>query len=198
MDRSKDLQECIKEYRANRMESKRGYWMENAMQLEPVFCDKLNLLIAERLRKQEESNTDKIKYLFLCRLLSSGYTGSYKAILGMSSTDLYLDERRSQVYWYPEPFYRKLEQDMNEVERIVKKNHIRVKDSELFALRQILLSDDWILLQECILKLAKTALNLLKGSSLQMEEELVLLCGDYMDRLQIIWHDTTEGGNNDE
>ena len=47
--------------------------------------------------------------------MSSDYTESYESILGMSSSTLYLDEKRSQVYWIPECIYETIDKDMVEV-----------------------------------------------------------------------------------
>ncbi len=56
----------------------------------------------ERKKGQAEDNDNKLKFVFLCRLLNSSYTGSNEAIHGMSNSMLYLDEKKSLVYWSPE------------------------------------------------------------------------------------------------
>ncbi|WP_143322416.1 hypothetical protein [Clostridium sp. HBUAS56010] len=192
MDRRQEMEEYLKKYREERLEIKKGYLMNNLSDMEKEFYNKIDLLISSQKERQSEDETVKLKDIFLCRLLSSGYTESYEVILGMSNDMLYLDERKSQVYWYPELVYKDMVQDMNTVEKLIRKKFLRVESSELFYLKQKLLCDDWILLQECFRNLLKQSLHLLMDSSLRLEKEILVLCGDYMDNLKIIGHQDTE------
>ena len=49
----------------------------------------------------------------------------------MSSNMLYLDEDRSQVFWYPELFYRYVNTDLADVEKVMRKNFQRLEEYEL-------------------------------------------------------------------
>ena len=192
MSRDKELEEWIEEYRNGRIRDKREYLSKNSSALEPMFYEKLELLVAEQARLQESITGREVKYFYLCRLLSSGYTESYEAILGLSTHMLYLDEQKSQVYWFPQMVYKDIQKDMKEVEQIVRKKFLRLEAAELFYLKQKILDDDWKLLQECFSDFIKGAMDVLMNRSLQLEKELVVLSGDYMDHLQIVWHGDTE------
>lgn len=108
MDRREELVEYIKIYRDTRKQNIRTFLTENILEIIPSFQEKINFLINEQIKKQRNV---EIKFIFLCQTLSSGYTGSNEVILGMSSNMLYLDEDRSQVFWYPELFYRYVNTD---------------------------------------------------------------------------------------
>jgi hypothetical protein len=193
MDRRKEMEEYLKEYRTERLKIKKIYLEKNLIKLESAFHEKLNSLIADQLQRQKEDNAVKLKDIFLCRLISSGYTESYETILGMSSVMLYMDEKKSQVYWYPELVYENIVQDMDAVEKLLRIKFLRLEDFELFFLKQKLLYDDWTLLQECFRNLFKQSVSLIIDSPLRLENEVLILSGDYMDNLKIIDHKETEG-----
>jgi hypothetical protein len=192
MDRRKKMEEYLKDYRTERLKIKKIYLENNLIKLESAFHEKLDILIAEQLQRQKEDNAVKLKNIFLCRLISSGYTESYEVILGMSNVMLYMDEKKSQVYWYPELVYENIVQDMDAVEKLLRIKFLRLEDFELFFLKQKLLYDDWTLLQECFRNLFKQAVSLIMDSPLRLENEFLILSGDYMDNLKIIDHKVTE------
>jgi len=74
----------------------------------------------------------------------------------------------------------------------VRKKFLRLEASELFYLKRKLLGDDWNLLQKCFSDLIKGAMEVFMNRSLKLEKELVVLSGNYMDHLQIVWHGDTE------
>lgn len=118
---------------------------ENILEIIPSFQEKIDYLINEQLKKQRNV---EIKFIFLCQMLSSGYTGSNEVILGMSSNMLYLDEDRSQVFWYPELFYRYVNTDLADVEKVMRKNFQRLEEYELLHIERQLLNDIWDLIPE--------------------------------------------------
>jgi hypothetical protein len=193
MDRRKEMEEYLKDYRTERLKIKKIYLENNLIKLESAFNEKLNILIVEQLQRQKEDNAVKLKNIFLCRLISSGYTESYEVILGMSSDMLYMDEKKSMVYWYPELVYENIVRDFDAVEKLLRIKFLRLEDFELFFLKQKLLYDDWTLLQECFRNLFKQSVSLIIDSPLRLENEVLILSGDYMDNLKIIDHKETEG-----
>ena len=60
------------------------------------------------------------------------------------------------------------------------------------SIKKKLICDDWILLQECFRNLLDQSISLIMDSSLRTENEILILCGDYMDNLKIIGHEDTE------
>lgn len=194
MDRKKELEDYISEYRKNRNEKKRAYLTQNTSKLISAFQSKLNILILEQINRQKDDG-DKIKFIFLCRLMSSSYTESYEAILGMSNSMLYLDEKKSQVYWHPEPIHETINKDMEEVEAILRKKFIRLQDFELFYIKQKLLYDDWKLLQKFFYAMSKQSVGFIMDSPLRLENELLFLSGNYMENLKTILH--TRGEKNE-
>lgn len=192
MNRCNELEECIEEYRKVRIEKKSDYLANNLSSMETLFYEKLESLVKEQTSLQESETEREVKYFYLCRLMSSEYTESYESVLGLSTQMLYLDEQKSQVYWFPHLIYKNIQMDMREVEQIVRKKFLRLEASELFYLKRKLLGDDWNLLQKCFSDLIKGAVEVLKNRSLKLEKELVVLSGNYMDHLQIVWHGDTE------
>lgn len=193
VDRNKDIEEYLKEYRNERLEQKRIYLTKNICKIEPEFQKKLNLLISEQLYRQEDDAAAKLNYIYLCHLKSSDYTESYKAIFGFSNPMLYLDEKKSQSYWYPELIYKNISEDMNTIEKLLRNKFVRLEIFELLTLKKKILNDDWILFQECYRTLLNQSISIVLNSSLRLADEILILCGDYMDNLRIIGHVNTEG-----
>ena len=158
--------------------------MEHYEGLAPDFQKALIRLIDEQSKKD---SMGKIQYIYLNRLLSSVYTESYVFVIGMAGSELFLDENKSQIDWYPKLVYENINKDMEKVEDCLRKKFIRLKEYELFRLKRILLEDDWKILQEIFLLLMKDSINILTDSSLQLENELQILAGNYMDRPEALW-----------
>ena len=144
------------------------------------------MCIRDRTSLQESETEREVKYFYLCRLMSSEYTESYESVLGLSTQMLYLDEQKSQVYWFPHMIYKDIQMDMKEVERIVRRKFLRLEAAELFYLKRKLLGDDWDLLQQCFSDLIKGAMEVFMNRPLKLEKELVVLSGNYMDHLSLI------------
>ena len=193
VDRNKDIEEYLKEYRNERLKLKRTYLTKNMCNMAPVFCKKLNLLISEQLNRQEDDKEAILNYIYLCHLKSSDYTESFKAIFGCSNSMLYLDEKKSQCYWYPELIYKNISEDMNTIEKLLRNKFVRLEKFELLTFKQKILNDDWNLFQECFRTLLNQYFSIVLDSSLRLADEILLLCGDYMDNLRIVGHVNTEG-----
>lgn len=191
MDRREELVEYIKKYRYERKQNIRAFLTENILEIIPSFQEKMKCLINDQMKKQRNA---KIKFIFLCQVLSSGYTGSNEAILGMSSNMLYLDEDRSQVFWYPELFYRYVNRDLNDIEKIMRKNFRRLEEYELLYIKRHLLNDLWELIPEFFCTVVKQSGSFFTNSSLCLEDEVFFLCGKYMDSLKVVC--TMEGEEN--
>lgn len=198
MGRSGEMEEYIKEFRIDRMEIKRKYMENKCLQLETSLKEKIKLLIDEQVQRQREGSSGKIKFLFLCRLMSSGYTESYESLIGLSNNMLYLDEKKSTTLWYPQVIYENIALDVLENEKLLRKKFIQIEESELFLLKQKLLFDDWILLQEYFTSSIKKLFYLITESHLRLEDEILILCGDYMDNMRIVWHRNTKEGDSYE
>ncbi len=77
MERLKELEACIREFWDEPMERKKRDMKEQRQYLEQVMCQQLHVLIKEQEKEQKEGIHEAIKYLFLCRYSSSGYTDSF-------------------------------------------------------------------------------------------------------------------------
>lgn len=187
MDRKADIAEYLNEYRQQRKKAKQRCLDENIDRLIPLFLQKLNDLIADQLQRRREGTAEKIKFIFLCRLLSSGYTESYESVLGMSSDMLYLDEKKSLVFWNPAPLYTNIDKDTEEAEKLLRRDFTLLDSFELFYVKQLLLDDDWGLLKNQFPGLAGRTVGLLIDSMLDLEDEISFLCGNYMDNMEIVW-----------
>lgn len=192
MDRRAELIEYIKNYRETRKQNLKTFLAENVLEIIPSFQEKIDFLINEEIKKQRN---EYIKFVFLCQTLSSGYTGSNEAILGMSSDMLYLDEGRSQVFWYPKLFYSGVEEDLADVEKILRKDFLRLEEYELLYIKRRLLNDIWDLIPEFFCTIAKQSVNLITTSPLCLEDEIFFLYGKYMDNLSVVWSTGKEKKN---
>lgn len=184
MDRKKDMEQYIEEYRAERVRLKKTELERIRAELQPLFNETLKQLAADQLRKRR-GIPENVEILYLCRLLSSGYTESYESVLGLGGSLLFLDKRRSETYWRPEYLYKDLESDMEEVKKRLKKKFIRIEEYELLYLKQRLLEDDWGILETCFLELAGNAAPVLRESGLKAGSGLKVMSGSYMEQLKL-------------
>ncbi len=186
MDRIQELERSIRRYWDERTEMKRRFLLGHYKEMKPGFDIKLMEMKKEQVQKRSGGEGKKIRSIYLVRPMTSIYTESYEMILGMADRDLYLDEDRSEVYWYPELVYKDIDGDMREVECFLKKRFIRLESYELFYLKKILLDDDQKLLQEVFLHLLEDTMDQLLDHALPLEDELQILSGDHMDEPEVL------------
>ena len=186
MDRIQELERSIRRYWDERTETKRRFLLGHYKEMKPGFDIKLMEMKKEQAQKRSGGEGKKISSIYLVRPMTSIYTESYEMILGMADRDLYLDEDRSEVYWYPELVYKDIDGDMREVEHFLKKRFVRLESYELFYLKKILLDDDQKLLQEVFLHLLEDTMDQLLDHALPLEDELQILSGDHMDELEVL------------
>lgn len=184
---SEELEDYVNDYRIKRIEQKRRMLNTDRSELNRLFCEALDDLIGQQADRRRNGEPKKIRYVYLCRLASSRYTGSYKALLGMSDSMLYLDDRKTEFLWYPEPIYQNMKRDMDKVRDMLGEGKQRAGDDELFVWKQKLLEDDWELLKEQFSELIQENFYRMIRNSLVIEEHFSALCGDYMERLPIVW-----------
>ena len=186
MERIEKMKDNIQEYRVRRAETKRDYLTKYKTKIETDFVEQLNILVRDQLHNQPDVSDRKLSNLFMCRLKSSEYTGSYESILGLSCSQPYLDDQKSQLYWRPPYLYDNLDKDMGEVEKYLRKNFIRIEKYELFRLQQQLLYDDWQIWESIIPELAERNREVITHSPLHINDEILVVSGDYMERLKVI------------
>lgn len=192
MERIQEMEESIREYWTERTRIKKDFITEHYEKLKLQFQKILKTLVDEQCGVGRDAQK-KIQSVYLYQLRTSTYTESYETILGMAASNPYLDENKSQTYWYPELVYKNIGDDMKAVELCLRKKFIRIEAHELFRLKLILLNDDWTLLQEIFLKLIKDSMDLIMNSPLQLESELQILSGNYMEKPENLWSITKEG-----
>jgi len=185
MDRRKDLEDYLEEYRKKRGEKKRERLKEQENQMFSAIEGGLKLLIEKHGRKQREEGENRVNYVFLCRLLSSSYTDSREIVLGMSDSFLYLDERKSLVCWSLPVLYEGIEEEMAQVRKLLQKRFIRLEEFELFYIKKKLLDDNWEQFQDSVSFLAGQAAGVLAHSGILLEDEVIFLYGNYMDDMKI-------------
>lgn len=185
MDRRKELEDYLEEYRKKRGEKKRERLKEQENQMFSAIEGGLKLLIEKHGRKQREEGENRVNYVFLCRLLSSSYTDSREIVLGMSDSFLYLDERKSLVCWSLPVLYEGIEEDMAQVRKLLQKSFIRLEEFELFYIKKKLLDDNWEQFQDSVSFLAGQAAGVLAHSGILLEDEVIFLYGNYMDDMKI-------------
>lgn len=196
MERIIELEKAISEYRKKRLNTMQKHSPLYIDSLKPAFCKKLGNLIEDQIKRQKEDEMTKIKNIFLCRLLSSAYTDSYQVVLGFSDSSLYLDENQSQVYWSPPMLYKDLKEEMETVTSLLRKNFIRLQESELFTMKKRLMDDTWSFFEIVFRTLMQENFSQILNSSLRLEKEILIRSGNYMDKLDVI--DIQEGENNEK
>lgn len=193
MERCSVMEKYIEDYRRKRMNDKKEYLNSHYSDLLTPLLAVIDAFIRNLVEKQATNEQGKIKYLIFHRLLSSGYTGSHEISVEMSNAMLYLDEHTSCTYWKPEIIYQGVEEDMEKVRQILKNKYIHIEEYELLRLKQFILFDDWSLFYVALGKMADRLAEKMKNSPLQLEDEIQILCGDYMDKLDVVY--TMKTGN---
>lgn len=186
MNRYIELESYIQEYCFDRMNVKWEYIDNNYRMLFPAFMENLDILIKRWCGKQKDQNHDKVKYLIFQRLRTSGYTGTYEISMGFSNAMLYLDEHMSYVYWKPDLIFEGIDSDMVDVKKKLEQKYIRIEEYELLYLKQRLLLDDWKLFFKVLDRLSDKVAEKIQDRYKIFEEEIEILAGDYMDRLDMI------------
>ncbi len=198
MGRSVEQEDYIKKYREERINKNEEVLKNNDEEIRAEYFLILDNLIQEQLKCQNKNEQNKIKHISLCRLLSSSYTESYESYLWISNSQLYYDNNKSYTYWKPSFIYDSLDKDMIEVERLLRKKFIHIEAYELFILKKKLILDDWISFKKLFCNLAKESKQSIINSSLQVEDEILILYGDYMERLEVIGRiEIIEGGGHE-
>lgn len=186
MMRCKELEEYIQGYCFERMNIKWEYIDNNYSMLFPSFIENLDILIKSWCTEQKDKEQDKIKYLIFQRLRTSGYTGTYEISMGLSNSMLYLGEHMSCIYWKPDLIYENIDRDMENIRKKLGQKYIRIEEYELLYIKQKLLLDDWKLLFRVLGRLSDKAAEKIQERYEIFEDEIELLAGDYMDRLDIV------------
>lgn len=186
MNRYIELESYIQEYRSERRKIKWEYIDSHYSMLYPTFVEKLDILIKKWCSEQKDKNQDKVKYLIFQRLRTSGYTGTYEISMGLSNAMLYLDEHMLCVYWKPDLIFEDIDSDMVDVKKKLEQKYIRIEEYELLYLKQRLLLDDWKLFFKVLDRLSDKVAEKIQERYEIFEEELGILAGDYMDRLDMI------------
>ena len=186
MKRISEMENSVKKNWCLRTNVKRKFLNEHYMELKPDFDAKLYNLFEQQKNRSKHIKGRKIQSIYLNRLLSSVYTESYEAVLGAANSDLYLDENKSEIYWYPDLVYKNIDKDIKDVEVSLRKEYIHLEEFEIFQLKKILLNDDWKLLLEIFLYLLKNSVELIANYSIILEKEIQIFSGDYMDRPEVL------------
>ena len=186
MQRCKELEHYIEEYRTNRLNRKRAEITDTWDTLLPSLTDALDTFIREQCRLQREGSQEKVKYILFHPLLTSVCTGSLETAAGMGNYMLFLDKHMSYTYWKPESIYQDMDKDMEEVRRLLGQKFIRIEEYEMLFLKRRLYLDDWTLFCEALKPAMESIEEKIRGSALLVEEEVQVLCGGYMEKLDIV------------
>ena len=188
MQRTKELEDYLQDYRVERTAAKRAALEQNYTEMLPALGEKTDLLVKAQAAYQETGRQERVKYLIFFSLRSSGYTQSHEIALAMSNDRLYMDKCMDCVYWKPDIIYEGIAEDLGKAESLLTKEFIRLEKYELFYIQQKLLSDDWKLFCTFLPRLVHGIADRITGSSLRMEEEMEVLCGGYMEKPETVCH----------
>ena len=172
MDRDRELAAYVNEYRKERMRIKTNILDNNISKLLPGFYSKLDSLIFEQVTKQKEKLQGVIENLLFCRLISSGYTGSFDLALGLSNSMRFQDDNINYVYWTPKVIYDSIQSDMQDIEKELHKEFVQLEVYELFRLKQKLLLDDWRVFCSVIDKLVEATPDRFINSHLLYDKDI--------------------------
>ena len=106
--------------------------------------------------------------------------------MGLSNDMIYLDEHMSCVYWKPDLIYENINSDMENVRKKLEQKYIRIEEYELLYIKQKLLLDDWKLFFKVLERLSSKVAEKTQERYEIFEDEIDILAGDYMDRLDVI------------
>ena len=186
MERFTSMEKSIYQYRMERRNNKQEYLNNKYLLLIPSLLAVLGRLADEQISKQGTEEQGKVKYIIFQRLLTSEQTGSFEIYVGLSDAMLYLDEEMDYLFWKPELLYEDIDQAVWEIKQILSKEYVQIEEHELLCLKQKLFLDDWELFVGILKKIAGEIVGEIAKSSLLLEDEIQILCGNYMDRLDII------------
>ena len=186
MERFTSMEKSIYQYRMERRNNKQEYLNNKYLLLIPSLLALLGRLADEQISKQGTEEQGKVKYIIFQRLLTSEQTGSFEIYVGLSDAMLYLDEEMDYLFWKPELLYEDIDQAVWEIKQILSKEYVQIEEHELLCLKQKLFLDDWELFVGILKKIAGEIVGEIAKSSLLLEDEIQILCGNYMDRLDII------------
>ena len=106
--------------------------------------------------------------------------------MGLSNDMIYLDEHISCVYWRPDLIFKDIDRDMLDVNKKLAQKYIRIEEYELLYLKQRILLDDWKLFFKVLERLSSKVAEKTQERYEIFEDEIDILAGDYMDRLDVI------------
>lgn len=196
MRRTEEMAAYLQDYRAERIAAKRAELEKNYTGMLPALGEKTDLLVRTQAAYQETGRQGQLRYLAFLRLRSGGYTQSYETALTMTDKRLYLDKCMDCVYWKPDIVYEGLAGDLEKAGYLLGREFIRLEKYEIFYIQQRLLSDDWELLCAFLPRLVQGIADRITGSSLLLEDELEVLCGGYMEKMQTVCRINTGGERN--
>lgn len=135
MDRKKEILEKISEeiemlvYK-NTQEAE-IYFNENKEEIEKDFCETMKNLFEYANKAQVEYGKDKIKFLCINSLYSTVLTGSYEFLFSLKNSSIYMDKVEAETYWTPSFVFKNIDEDMVQLEEVIKSHFTRVSDFEL-------------------------------------------------------------------
>lgn len=183
MNDSTQFEACIQEYRVNRRREMRGYIKRHYNEMQDAFCRIMDELIRKQIRLKQAGEDEEVTTLCFWHLLSSDHTGSYEMAVGMCGKKIQLDEHMAYVYWKPELLYDGIDQEMEALERFLRKCFPSVGSYDVIQLKYKLLMDDWLLFGKSVRKLAAAAEERIQKSPMQAEKEIQVMIGDYKGQM---------------
>lgn len=193
MERLLEMAELVKDFRIARVTMKRRFLNEKIVIISQHFLDKFNSLVKMQNIETKTRLDKPINRIYFCRLHTSSYTESNEIFIGMNDSVPFLGEHINYLFWTPLIIFESIVKDMNEVEKLLRKKYTKVEEYELLYVKRMLLDDDWKLFCELLKKLMYKCQSRILSSGLAMDKEVQVLCGDYMDNLELVCIITAEG-----
>lgn len=135
---------------------------------------------------QEEGRKGAVYYIYLSKLNSDVILNRYGYQIDIFNEEFYLDDEEVYDYLDMSYVFCGIDEAMERIERDLKKKILRVKEYEIFELKQLLINDYYIICQETITKLIPYINKIDEYKKMKKGNVVKVLIGGYMDEFKVL------------
>lgn len=161
---------------------------KNRKELISVF----DVLFQKGIEAQKNKEKEKIAYIVIHFFRSSIMTKSFECEMTLYDDEFYYDDKEISKIWSPEwiiPFYEK---DIEDLERYLKKNILRLHNGELTEVEMYYGGDYFQYLIEMFQNVVLEVTELNSYKELQKEDNCKILLGEIYQNYLILFDDSVE------
>ena len=153
------------------------YYKEYKTEIEEKFIRKIEHGLQQCIKGQK-----KIGFISISILESSLITRTYDLQIAFYNEDLYADDSPVYEYWAPTFIYEYLESDIEEMERSLRNQTVRLKAYEMYELKRQYITNFYFLIGFMMKGLTPKIVYLCKYKEADRESIVKVLFGKYMER----------------